>query len=221
MGLKSQSRAQRPGTLIYIVGAAGLLLLGIALLLSQAALVEAAPGTMGAALAGVAQVGFSPGGASAPTGQLVTLTVEVGEVEGLGSFIYRIDFDPTLLEVVDANPYRQGVQIYPAEIFEGRETTEYFHDVNNLAGIITYSVGIFGGGQGPVSGPGVLGRIVFEGKASGTSLLEFNYDTDMTVLTYLSIDEPWKTGLPIDSAWHDGFVIVDPLQLFIPLIVNE
>jgi len=219
--VKSQSRAQSPGFLIYVAGAAGLLLLGIALLLSQAALVEAAPGTTEAALADVAQVGFVPTGASVSTGQKVTLTVEVGAVEELGSVLYRIDFDPTLLKVVDVNPYRQGVQIYPAEIFEGRETGEYFHDVNNVAGIITYSIGIQGVGQDPVSGPGVLGRIVFEGKASGTSLVQFSDDPTVTTLIYLSIDEPWKTGTEIPSVWHDGFVIVDPLRLFIPLIVND
>ena len=220
--VKSQSRAQRPGFLIYIAGAAGLLLLGIALLLSQAALVEAAPGTAGGALADdVAQVGFVPGGASVVTGQQVTLTVEVGAVEELGAVFYRIDFDPTLLEVVDVNPYKPGIQIYAAEIFAGRDTGEYFHEVNNVAGIITYSIGIQGVGQDPVSGPGVLGRVVFEGKASGTSLVQFSDDPNMTGLTYLSISEPWKTGTEIPSVWHDGFVIVDPLQLFIPLIVNE
>jgi LysM repeat protein len=83
----------------------------------------------------------------------------------------HLTFDPTLLEVVDADTDTPGVQIRP-----GTFPNPYFlaqNAVDQAAGKIHFAASQ-GPGDEPVSGSGVLATVTFQGKAAGTSAISFD-----------------------------------------------
>ena len=83
-----------------------------------------------------------------------------------------LTFAPALLEVVDTDPDTEGVQIQPGT-FLGPDSTVWENLVDQEAGEIYFSQEVAGE---PVSGSGVLAAITFQGKAIGTSDLNFDED---------------------------------------------
>jgi hypothetical protein len=86
---------------------------------------------------------------------------------------FRLSFDPTLLEVQDAdgNP-ANGVQIqaasFPAPNFVVK------NEADNSAGTLWYAVSQMSPTE-PISGSGVAASITFKGLAGGTSSVAFTY----------------------------------------------
>jgi hypothetical protein len=107
----------------------------------------------------------------APDGT-VDVDVVISDVTDLYSAYVQLTFDPTLLEVVDADLGREGVQVSPG-YFPGPSegpgdiTTNI---VDNVAGTIDYDFTLLNPSPA-VSGSGVLATIRFQGKATGESSL--------------------------------------------------
>lgn len=113
---------------------------------------------------GTTTVKVTPAELRLPVGGVVELLVNVENVTNLFGAELAISFDPNVLEVIDANPDKAGVQIAPGDLlspdFEG------INQVNN--GLIDYALTQVMPNP-PVSGSGTLVRITFRGKADGTS----------------------------------------------------
>jgi hypothetical protein len=103
-----------------------------------------------------------------------TLTVKVQAVPGLWGAQYVISFDPHKLEVVDADLSKPGIQIYPAEVFAGKATTEQVNTADNTTGVIIYAISLIDPQAEPFFGSGNLGRIVFHVKTTGSSVVSFD-----------------------------------------------
>lgn len=151
----------------------------------------------------LATVGWADGDATvsvAPASQEVSLEdtvateVRVEEVTDLYGFEFQLTFDPTLVEVVDADPVRAGVQIQPGDFLSPDWLLD--NTVDNDNGTIDYALCQWDPSL-PQSGDGVLAIITWRSKAEGTSPIAF---------TYVLLGAPH--GVPIPAGTQDGEVVV-------------
>ncbi len=113
---------------------------------------------------GTTTVKVTPAAHTLPVGGVVELLVNVENVTNLYGVDLAISFDPNVLEVIDANPNKAGVQIAAGDLL--KPDLEDINQVNN--GVIGYIMTQVLPNT-PVSGSGALVRITFRGKADGTS----------------------------------------------------
>ena len=83
-----------------------------------------------------------------------------------------LEFDPALLQVQDADPLRDGVQVASGGVPAPDFTV--VNDVDNARGLIEYAVTQLNPRQ-PAQGDGVVAWIYFEGVDAGVSSLTFSY----------------------------------------------
>ena len=139
-------------------------LLGAMLLVSQ-------PASRGFAQSTIILI--QPSASNVNVGNTVTVDIWIEDVIDLYGADVRLSFDPTLLEVQDAdgNP-ANGVQIqggsFPAPNFVVKK------EADNGAGTIWYAVSQMSPTE-PVSGSGVAASVTFKGLAEGTSSVAFTY----------------------------------------------
>jgi hypothetical protein len=125
----------------------------------------------------------------------VTVDIQIKDVTDLYGVDVRLSFDPTLLEVQDAdgNP-TNGVQIqggsFPAPDFVVK------NEADNSAGTIWYAVSQMSPTE-PVSGSGIAASVTLKGLAGGTSSVAF---------TYQKIVE--RDGEQIPATTQDGQITV-------------
>jgi len=167
------------------VAAAGLVALG---LLASRPPVAAQTGTA---------VGPWPRQAYTEPDETVSVTIHVADVENLYGADVRLAFDPDVVQVVDANPNRAGVQIQPLSEFLSPDMV-LLNSADNDAGTIQYAATQVNPSP-PVSGSGSLAEIVFQGSVAGTSAI---------TVTYRKIVR--SDGSSISNTAVDGFIAVGP-----------
>jgi hypothetical protein len=101
-------------------------------------------------------------------GETTTVEVRITNVEDLFAVDVQVGFDPAVLEVVDANPDLNGIQIDPGTFPDPNDGGAIINQADNAAGRVTYVVTIFRPNP-PVKGSGPLLFITFRGKAAGDS----------------------------------------------------
>ena len=128
-------------------------------------------------------------------GSTGAVDILVENVTGLYGVEFEITFDPTVVEVVDADPDSDGVQIQPGDFL----SPDWFLDntVDNDKGTISYALCQWGASQPSQSGDGVLSVITFRGKAVGTSPIHFAH-----VLLAA------KNGMTIQASAEDGQIVI-------------
>ncbi len=116
-------------------------------------------------------VRFDPAASTLSIGQTVTIHIRIDDVAGLAGDEVHILYNPSILEVQDADPNQTGVQItigsflYPDFIA--------LHSVDPVQGKIDFSV-LQLPPRPAVSGSGVLASITFKAIGNGTSPLTFS-----------------------------------------------
>lgn len=115
------------------------------------------------------QIKLVPNTITVSVGQTLDMTVEVENVTNLYGIEWTLTFNPNLLEVVDANPDKPGVQIATGGFFP--PNVEDTNVVEN--GMITYIVARVEPNPA-VSGSGALARITFRATGSGESTIRFD-----------------------------------------------
>ncbi len=138
----------------------GLALL-VALLLSVPVGYGLAQGTM---------VVVDPPSSEITVGAMTTVNIRVENVTDLYGAEVHLTFDPALLEVIDADPGTAGVQIEPGPLLSPDFTAQ--NAVDQAAGKIDFAIAQMPP-HDPVSGSGVLAIVTFQGKAAGTSAIDF------------------------------------------------
>ena len=140
--------------------------------------------------------------ASATVGEGMTAAVEVRveNVQNLYGLDIRIAFDPAVVEVVDADPGRAGIQVRPGDLlsvdFLLRDTAD------NAAGTVWYALAQLNPSQ-PVTGSGTAFIIVFKGKQRGA--------TSPLTITYQQLAD--QTGTAITATAISGEIrVVEPAQ---------
>nr|MBC7245853.1 LysM peptidoglycan-binding domain-containing protein [Chloroflexota bacterium] len=102
-----------------------------------------------------------------------TLNIKVDTVTNLYAVDIRITFDATKLEVQDANPSLGGVQIEPGTFLNPAQGFMIQNVADNSTGKIQYAFTLLSPASA-VSGTGVLARITFRAKATGTAQITFD-----------------------------------------------
>ncbi|MEJ5312373.1 MAG: LysM peptidoglycan-binding domain-containing protein [Anaerolineae bacterium] len=118
----------------------------------------------GAFAQSTALVKIIPNEATISVGQTIEMAVQVENITNLYGVEMLIRFDPTLLEVVDADPNKPGTQIAPGEFLR----SGLDGDNAVIDGTINYAMQQVSPTP-PASGSGVLVRITFRGTGSGTA----------------------------------------------------
>ena len=138
---------------------------------------------------------IQPSSSDVDVDDTVTVDIKIEDVTDLYGVDVRLSFDPTLLEVQDAdgNP-ANGVQIqagsFPTPNFVVK------NEADNSAGTIWYAVSQMNPTE-PVSGSGVAASVTFKGLADGVSSVAF---------TYQKIVE--RDGEQISATTQDGQITV-------------
>jgi len=144
-----------------------------------------------------ATVAIDPSSSQVSVGGTTTVAIRVEDVNGLSyAEVYRLAFDPDLLEVVDDAPGADGVQIQPGA-FLGQDPAED-NLVDQENGEIDFLQEAL---EDPVSGSGVLAVITFRGKAVGESYINLSEEEGYV---YLWDDE----GEEITAEFQQGSLTI-------------
>lgn len=127
-----------------------------------------APSGISAGAQGTVVVRVAPTVVTIPVNGTSDVAVEVVDVEGLYGFDLVLTFDPAVVEVVDANPNRPGVQVSFGTFLDpglsARDTAD------NAAGTVRYAMTQLNPSE-PKDGTGSLIVVTLRGKVTGTSRL--------------------------------------------------
>jgi hypothetical protein len=181
------------------------------------------PGTMAAAEGGGWEVGepllgmeanaeptivVSPTLLATSAGVPAVAEIWVEDVEGFYGGAFLLNFDPSVVEVRDANPYQDGVQIESGSWLEMQ--LELANSVDNTAGEVDFGVTQHYPAAGK-DGSGILARITFAGVEDGITALEFSQ-------WQLADDE----GGIIAASAQDGEVVVrGGFSIYLPLVLRD
>lgn len=118
----------------------------------------------GALAQGGARVVFSPSSAIVGEGTTTAVEVRVENVQGLYGLDIRIGFDPAVVEVVDADAGKTGIQVRPGSLLSVDFAIRNI--VDNSQGTVWYALTQLNPSQ-PVSGSGIAFIVTFKGKSAG------------------------------------------------------
>lgn len=122
-----------------------------------------------AAQGGGTRVYFDPASATVEEGETATVDIVVEDVSNLQGVEVHMVFDPSVLEVVDADAGMAGVQVALGPFVSPDFVAQNVVDPGT--GRIDFAYSQMG--NTPVSGSGVIGSITFRATASGVSPLTF------------------------------------------------
>ncbi len=108
-------------------------------------------------------------------GEMVTVNIQIKEVSNLDGAEFHLSFDPSVLEVVDANADQPGIQIRNGNMLYADLLP--LNQADNERGSIDFAVLQLG--RTGASGDGTLAVIEFKAKAAGVSPIKFR-STSMT-----------------------------------------
>ena len=115
-------------------------------------------------------VSLGTGVLEVPVGQTVPLPVSVADIQDLYGIEFHLRFDPAVVQVADADPSTNGVQVAEGDFLSADFVAR--NEVDNQAGTIDYAVMQVNPNE-PRSGGGTLLIIRFQGVGAGrTSQLE-------------------------------------------------
>ncbi|MGQ9501560.1 MAG: LysM peptidoglycan-binding domain-containing protein [Anaerolineae bacterium] len=124
-----------------------------------------------AAMQAGALVRVQPVNQQVAVGQSATVEIRIENVSGLYAADVELRFNPAILQVQDADPGRDGVQIQPGN-FPSPDFVA-LNSADNATGVIRYALTQLPP-KSPVSGSGLLATVVLRGQAAGTAELTFS-----------------------------------------------
>jgi len=139
-------------------------------------------------------------------GQIETIKIILGNAEGVYGIDYQATFDPSVVEVVDSNPVREGIQVIPGDFI--KPDFLVINTVDNKAGTIHYVITQVNP-TSPASGSGVVLLIQFRGIKLGGK----------TTLISTSVQIADRRGNKLPNEDKGGEIIVVPPKPPTPTIV--
>lgn len=140
----------------------------IALLFSLLLVIGAWPAS--STQAASATAALTPSSQSINVGQVTTVALQVQNVDNLFGYQVAIIFDPSLLEVIDADATKPGVQVALGTFLKADFVQQ--NGADNIVGAIVCVVSQLAPSPA-VTGSGTLLTITFRGKAQGVSNVRF------------------------------------------------
>jgi len=130
------------------------------------------------------------------SGEQGSISLRVDDAQNMYGIEFHLTFDPNVVEVVDADASKPGVQIAPGDWLKNSFVA--VNKADNAAGKIDYAVTLLNPAP-PLSGSGTIATITFKGKNNGTSPLK----VQKAILASRDAKE-------IKSEWQDGAIGVSP-----------
>lgn len=143
-----------------------------------------------------------------------SVTVVISGVVDLQSLDLRLQYDPTVLQVQDANPSTPQVEIAPGELYTS--AVYLLNQADNDVGRIDYSVAA--DASPPYSGTASVAVVAFQGIAPGSSALTFSMHdlwSGVTQTITHTVGEGWYTVAPpvylpaIRRNHHTGYELIE------------
>jgi hypothetical protein len=132
---------------------------------------------LGPALAqGSTTISLEPPNATIQGCETISVGIWITDVADLYGADVRLSFDATVLEVVDADSGKSGVQLEHGNLLTDTDSLRFVvrNRAENITGTIEYAVTQLNPAE-PVTGSGVLAIIWLRGSGTGTSDLDFTY----------------------------------------------
>ncbi|MEW6096629.1 MAG: hypothetical protein AB1567_08905 [bacterium] len=129
------------------------------------------------------------------------LDVWLRDVVNLAGLDVSINFDPSLLEVLDDEPGTPNIQISQGEF--PTNTLVLYNAASNIAGYIDYSVGLVPA-TNTATGSGILAKAKFKAIAPGTATIYFVFDEPNNRYTVLKD----SNNQPIPVTTYGGTVTI-------------
>lgn len=104
------------------------------------------------------------------SGEAGKISIRVENAESMYGIEFHLSFDPNVVQVVDADSAKPGVQLTPGDWLKGGFVA--VNKVDNAKGTIDYAVTLLNPAP-PVSGSGIIATISLKAKSNGTSPLKF------------------------------------------------
>lgn len=148
-------------------------------------------------------VRVAPAAVTLAPGATADVAVEVVAVEGLYGFDIRLSFDPAVVEVVDADPAKPGVQVSLGRMLDpGMAVRE---SADNATGVVHYAMTQLNPSEAK-SGAGNLIVVKLRGKAAGSS--------DLTIT---SVDLARRDATAIPTTLQHGVATVAASAAALPV----
>ncbi len=149
---------------------------------------------------GSTRIYLEPAQALVGEGHTAAVEVLVENVQELYGLDIRLSFDPSVVEVVDADPAESGIQVRPGDLLSVDFVIK--NSADNGQGTIWFALTQLNPSQ-PVSGSGTAFVITFRGKQQGL--------TSPIIITYQKMAT--RAGDPIAASAEDGEIrVVEPAQ---------
>jgi uncharacterized protein YdeI (BOF family) len=116
----------------------------------------------------VTSVVVSPDTRTIEQGGVTSTAIRVLGVAGLYGAEIHLEFDPNIVQVVDADADRPGVQVLPGPVFTDRNHYVAANRADNVAGTIDFAASLLNP-EPPVDGSGDLATIRWRGVAPGST----------------------------------------------------
>ena len=133
------------------------------------------------------------------SGDQGVISIRIDNVQNLYGVEFHLKFDPNVVQVVDADSSKPGVQIAPGDWL--KNTFVAVNKVDNTAGTIDFAVTLLNPAP-PISGSGVVATITFSAKGNGSSPIQ----VEKAIIAS-------RDGKEIKSSWQDGAIGVSPLAI--------
>jgi hypothetical protein len=161
------------------------------------------------------QVVISPSQASlAGVGETVELDIEVQDVTDLYGALLRLTFDPSVVQVQDADPRPSapGVQIRPGDFLDPSQFVAV-NEADNATGEILFAVTQLRPAEGQ-NGSGVLATVIFEAMDPGTSPVQL-------VEVRLLDNTPQDPQEIPTGAQHGEIMVKVGQDIYLPVILRD
>ena len=116
-----------------------------------------------------ARTEFVPSSLELDAGETVTVALMVFGVQDMFGYQLRMTFDPTVLEIADADPTQPGINVAPGDFIQ--PVYMPVNECDNAAGTVTVVATQVGGA--PRSGDGRLLSLILRAKGEGASPIHF------------------------------------------------
>jgi hypothetical protein len=120
------------------------------------------------ALEGQAVLQFAPSELELTPDAQGKVNIFVQNVQNLYGIEFQLAFDPEIIEVIDADPGEDGVQVWPADWW--KEGFVAVNEVNNETGRINFAATLLRPAQ-PVTGTRAIAVVPFAARKTGSSAL--------------------------------------------------
>ena len=144
----------------------------------------------------------------------VELDIEVQDVSDLYSALVKLTFDPSVVQVQDADPRpsASGVQIRPGVFLDPANQYVLVNEADNTTGEVEFAVTQLYPAVAR-SGSGVLATVIFEAVGQGTSPVQ--------LVEVLLLDNTPKDPQQIPGGTQDGEITVEGGDVYLPLLLRD